>query len=106
MDSRKKWSAMLLPQHRERLQQMAADEYNVSPPRLDQDQLEELHYQLQAAIAEQRWIQVTYFKDYSWATAMGQIQKYDPFNGMLQVIDASSITIKIDLKQIKAIEMM
>ncbi len=92
----KKWSAMLLPEHRERLRQMAEDEQKIVKPRLDADQWEDLNYKLQAALTEKRIITITYFKHDTLVNVTGIISKCDLINRMLYVKeDEHPIKIKL-----------
>lgn len=95
----KKWSAMLLPEHRERLRQMAEDEQKVIKPRLDADQWEDLNYKLQAALIEKRIVTITHFKHDALVNVVGIISKCDLINRMLHVQEDEHL-IKIKLSNI------
>ncbi|GGJ11649.1 YolD-like family protein [Paenibacillus hunanensis] len=95
----KKWSAMLLPEHRERLRQMAENEQKVVKPRLDADQWEDLNYKIQAALIEKRIITITHFKHDAVIDVAGTISKYDPINRTLHVQEDERL-IKIKLSNI------
>ncbi len=96
----KKWSAMLLPEHRERLRQMAEDEQKVVKPRLDADQWEDLNYKLQTAMLEKRTINIMYFKNDALNNVTGTAFKYDSITSTLQVKENNDFTIKIQLSDI------
>ncbi len=96
----KKWSAMLLPEHRERLRQMAEDEQKVVKPRLDADQLEDLNYKLQAALIEKRIITITYFKNHSLINVTGMIIKCDLINYILHIKENDDLLTRIHLSNI------
>ncbi len=95
----KKWSAMLLPEHRERLRQMAEDEQKLVKPRLDADQWEDLNYKLQAALIEKRIVTITHFKHDALVNVTGIISKCDPINRILHVQEGEH-PIKIKLSNI------
>ncbi|MEW4370081.1 YolD-like family protein [Paenibacillus kandeliae] len=100
----KKWSAMLLPEHRDRLRQMALNEHNINRPTLDADQQEELNHQLHTCLAEQSQVRIVYFQKQAWAEVMGIIQKCDMLQRMLYVIDSDLQITKVRLHDIRMIE--
>ncbi len=96
----KKWSAMLLPEHRERLRQMAEDEHKVVRPRLDADQWEELNYKLQSALMEKRTITIMYVQNNTLVNTTGIILKHDPVTHTLYLQENTTFSIRIKLSDI------
>ncbi len=96
----KKWSAMLLPEHRERLRQMAKDEHKVVRPRLDADQWEDLNYKLQSALMEKRIITMIYFQNNSLVNVTGKVLKHDPITHTLHIQESHNCSLRIKLSDI------
>ncbi|WP_411347190.1 YolD-like family protein [Paenibacillus sp. WLX2291] len=102
----KKWSAMLLPEHRDRLRQMAEDERKVKRPSLDDDQWQELNHQLQTCLTGQYQVRIVYFERQAWVEAIGSIKKCDMLERLLYMFKHDAQVITISLHDIQTIEII
>jgi hypothetical protein len=71
----KKWTAMMLIEHRKRLKELKESEKDRKKPVLDDQEKEEINYKLQQAFQQKLQIEVKYHEDKRFKTASGIIKK-------------------------------
>ncbi len=71
----KKWTAMMLIEHRNRLKELKESEKNREKPILDDQEKEEINYKLQQAVQSNLPVEVKYYEDKRFKTASGVIKK-------------------------------
>jgi hypothetical protein len=75
----KKWTAMMLIEHRNRLKELKESEKDREKPILDDQEKEEINYKLQQAVQQKLPVEIKYYKDKRFKTASGVIKKVDSY---------------------------
>ncbi|MDN4106088.1 YolD-like family protein [Paenibacillus polymyxa] len=101
----KKWTALMLPEHKERLQQWALSQEDVSQPVLDEDQLQSINEVLSISLEEQRTVEVIYYDQRRYKSIYGQVKRCDLLSGILVLEQPELGRIHIILKNIKDIRL-
>ncbi|MEW9668950.1 YolD-like family protein [Ammoniphilus sp. 3BR4] len=86
-----KWTAMMLPEHRQLLQQLEESQDERECPELAEDKWEELQFVIQKAIEEKTEITLTFFQDKRMENLIGRIKKYDPLSRSLSLVGRSEL---------------
>lgn len=89
----KKWTAMMLVEHRKELKNLKEHEDNKEKPILDEQQKEMINIKLQQAIHNNLAITIKYYKNKSFKTITGNIKKTDVNKGIIFINDKK---IKVD----------
>lgn len=71
----KKWTAMMLIEHRKRLKELKESEKDIKKPILDDQEKEEINYKLQQAVQQNLPVEIKYYKDKRFKTNSGVIKK-------------------------------
>ena len=71
----KKWTAMMLIEHRKRLKELKEREKDREKPILDDQEKEEINYKLQKAVQNNLPVEIKYYDDKRFKTASGVIKK-------------------------------
>lgn len=71
----KKWTALMLPEHIEKLQDIFEDEQKIEKPILSYDQLEEMERTIQQAIEFNLKLDIIYWNNHNLHTVEGYIDK-------------------------------
>ncbi|MFB5269330.1 YolD-like family protein [Paenibacillus enshidis] len=100
----KKWTALMLPEHKERIQRWVQSQNDISMPILEEDQLQEINELVMFSMAEQRIIEVVYFQNKRLMSATGIIKHCDPLTGIL-VLNQDEYTEKIAFSSIKQVRL-
>lgn len=79
-------SRMMLPEHKELLQQHQQHIIKKSKPILDEQEIEQLESNIQMALSLQSLVQVTLFHPYEAVIVTGTIQKVDPYTKQIKLI--------------------
>jgi hypothetical protein len=69
----KKWTAMVLPEHRLALMKLSLDQQYIEKPNLDEQQLAQINQVINEAMANNQIVEVDYYKDHSYQTISGRI---------------------------------
>jgi hypothetical protein len=69
----KKWSAMVLTEHRQALKMLSMEQQYIEKPNLDDHQLAQINRVINEAMAHNRVVEVAYYKDHSYQTICGKI---------------------------------
>jgi hypothetical protein len=75
----KKWTAMMLIEHRNRLKELKESEKDREKPILDDQEKEEINYKLQQAVQNNLPVEIKYYDDKRFKTATGLIKKVDSY---------------------------
>lgn len=95
-----KWQGFFMPEH---VKMLKAVEYNYgkSPrPLLDESQIEEIEERLTISLANQTMLEITTWKDGYFNSRVGFVQKIDPFNKKVFILDELDNLVSIDFFQI------
>jgi hypothetical protein len=71
----KKWTAMMLIEHRKRLKELKKSEKDREKPILDDQEKEEINYKLQQAVQKKLPVEIKYYEDKRFKTISGVIKK-------------------------------
>lgn len=88
-----KWTAMMLPEHRQMLQRLEASQDERECPVLAEDKWEELQFIIRQAIEQKTEITLAFFVDKRIDLLVGTIKKYDPLSGSLHVTGESGLCL-------------
>lgn len=83
----KKWNAMILVEHRKELKKLKEHEDDKEKPTLDEQEKEMINTKLQQAINNNLTITIKYYKNKSFKTITGTINKTDVNNGIIFISD-------------------
>lgn len=84
-----KWTAMMLPEHREMLHEYGLAQDDVDPPGHDEYELAELAEKLARAKQDEELVRVLYWKHKRYVEVHGIIKKIDPYKRAI-LVDAST----------------
>ncbi|PTV95034.1 YolD-like protein [Halanaerobium saccharolyticum] len=73
----KKWTAMMLIEHRKRLKELKESEKDRKKPILDDQEKEEINYKLQQAVQHNLAVEIKYYENKRFKTSSGVIKKVD-----------------------------
>jgi len=73
----KKWTAMMLIEHRDRLKELKASEKDRKKPILDDQEKKVINYKLQQALQNSLVVEIKYYADKRFKTAAGKIDNVD-----------------------------
>ncbi|MDK2824706.1 MAG: hypothetical protein PWQ67_2529 [Clostridia bacterium] len=97
----KKWTAMMLIEHREMLAKMTDELLNdAEKPLLAEDKLEEFDMILNRAIIENKLIKFWIYKNKRIINFEGYIRKTNPVNGIIQVNTKEDGVVNVWVKSI------
>lgn len=85
-----KWTAMMLPEHVERIKQLAKDLDKVAKPIIDEQQLREMELTISHALAKNESLSITYWEDGYYKTIVGKIKYINYTTKQLHMIDQAS----------------
>jgi hypothetical protein len=71
----KKWTAMMLIEHRKRLKELKESEKDREKPILDNQVKEEINYKLQQAVQKKLPVEIKYYDNKRFKTATGVVKK-------------------------------
>lgn len=91
----KKWTALMLPEHKERIQQWVRSQDDVQMPTLDPDQLQEIDDRIRASMQEHARVQLSYYQHKRFTYIYGWITRCDPLAGYLQLDDDDGVGHRI-----------
>lgn len=75
-----KWTAMMLTEHKDRLEKWAKETREITKPQLDEQKLEEMNYLLCLSLVEKTPLLITYFHNKKFISLKGIIHDYHPLN--------------------------
>lgn len=80
-----KWTAMMLPEHIQLLNDMWEQKEYKERPILDEQQLEEINMKLHLAIHNNLTIEITYYAEHDYRQLVGKLFKIDTREGFIKV---------------------
>ena len=83
----KKWTAMMLIEHRDRLKELKEHEDDKEKPILDDQEKEVINTKLQQAIHNNLSVTIKYYEDKRFKTITGTIKKTDVNQGVIFISD-------------------
>jgi len=83
----KKWTAMMLIEHRDKLKELKEHEDDKEKPILDNQEKEMINTKLQQAIHNNLAITIKYYEDKRFKTITGTIKKTDVNQGVIFISD-------------------
>jgi len=83
----KKWTAMMLPEHKRMLQYLYKELDYKEKPFLDEQKHEQLNYMMQKAMGARKIMEITYYENGSFKSVKGVINSVSIQKGEVQVID-------------------
>lgn len=82
-----KWTAMMLPEHVERIKQLAIELNKVPKPLIDEQQYREMEQTISFAFANNKPLSLTYWEDGFYKTIIGKLKNVNRSNKQLHIID-------------------
>lgn len=95
-----KWSTMMLPEHRQLLQELELAQDEQECPDLSEDQQEELELVIGESMAEAVEVMLTFFAEKRYSNFTGIIKKYDPLNRTICVENKAEIRKTIPISAV------
>lgn len=89
----KKWTALMLPEHKELLREWVDHQEDIEMPVLDDDRIEELNNIISICLNQKTPAKITYFKDRRKVLLNAEILKCDPLKKVLQISTDSGKSI-------------
>jgi putative heme degradation protein len=83
----KKWTSLMLPEHKERLTELAQEQGKIQRPMIDEQKQEDMNYLLNQATQHQLEIELHTYNDGEIKITAGKIKKYSPIERRLTLID-------------------
>jgi len=96
----KKWTAMMLIEHRKRLKELKESEKDRKKPILDDQEKEEINYKLQQAVQNNQPVEIKYHEDKRFKTASGVIKKVDSYRKEVIISEEVGEQQKISLNNL------
>lgn len=100
----KKWTAMFLPEHRERLHEWVLSQAEVTRPVLSSDQLEELNYSIEEYLQDHSSVIIYYYRNKQICKLKGILHSCNLITRVLVVYDHDYNPVRISLSNILSIE--
>lgn len=75
----KKWTSLMLPEHVVMIKELWAESAYKEKPNLSDQQLEEIEFNLQEALAANLEVKIKYFKTHDYHLVYGKVNKSDNF---------------------------
>jgi len=86
----KKWTSLMLVEHKNRLRRLKESENNRQKPELDQQRKEEIEFKLKEAQKRDKLLEITFFEDRSFKKLQGRLQKIEQQKQIIELkIEAS-----------------
>jgi c-di-AMP phosphodiesterase-like protein len=82
-----KWTSMMLPEHVKLLRDWAHEDTFEQEKEMDEQKLEEMNSLLASALAEQKPIMITHYRNRKYELIIGYIHYWDEFTHKLHIID-------------------
>lgn len=95
----KKWTSLMLPEHKEMLKQWRISQDDVIIPTLDESRIDELDMLISECMTNHIQVSITFSNNNKFNTATGFITKCDALRGNLTVTQPSG-QVQIQFKQI------
>ncbi|GGI98311.1 YolD-like family protein [Paenibacillus hunanensis] len=100
----KKWTAMFLPEHRDRLHEWALSQSDITHPILANDELEELNHSIHLYLQDHSSVNVSFYKDKQIKNINGILHGCDLQNGFLVMYNQDEKVVRISLSNILSIK--
>jgi len=96
----KKWTAMMLPEHKRMLRYLFEEVHRKEKPSLDEQKHEQLNYMLQKAMNAREIIEITYYENGRFRRIKGVVHNANMQKGKVQVVNEYSGIETLLLKDI------
>lgn len=100
----KKWTAMFLPEHKDRIHEWALSQDDIARPMLSSDQLEELNYAIEEYLPDHYPIIISHYRNKQVCELKGILHSSDLINRVLVVYDHDYNPVRVSLSNIVSIE--
>jgi len=81
----KKWTSLMLVEHKKRLKELKEKEKQMEKPELDDQMKEEINLKMKLAVNKKQKIKLTYFADHSYHELKGEISKIDSVKRSIKI---------------------
>lgn len=81
----KKWTSLMLVEHKKRLKELKEKEGQLEKPELDEQLKDEINSKLKQALKNNLSVKLKYFKNKSFVTAAGRISKVDSIEKYIEL---------------------
>lgn len=99
-----KWNSLMLPEHVKMLREWAEEDTYEKPKQLDEQQLEIMNEVVAEAIEYCKTVVLTHYHHHHHELVLGTIQRYDPIEGEIKIVDRFHEPHTISLKNIADIQ--
>ncbi len=96
----KKWTSLMLVEHKKRLKELKEKEKHLVKPELDDQIKEEINLKIKQALNNNLELKLTYFYDYSFVEFRGKIKKIDSIKKYIKIVDHNNLEKKINLENV------
>jgi hypothetical protein len=95
-----KWSSLMLPEHKRKLAELYQEQFYEKKPILDEQKQEEMNRLLMEGEAEDKEIEIVFFRNRGFHRIQGRIKKVNPLSGELEIILRDEGFISINLSEV------
>jgi hypothetical protein len=96
----KKWTSLMLVEHKKRLKKLKEKEKKLTKPELDDQRKEEINLKIKQALNKNLQLKLTYFQDSSFLECRGKIKKIDTIEKNIIIIDNNDLEKIIKLENL------
>ncbi len=96
----KKWTSLMLVEHKKRLKKLKEKEKHLEKPELDEQIKEEINLKMMQALNHNLKIKLTYFNTNSFFECKGKIKEIDSIEKYVKIVDDNKLEKKIILENI------
>lgn len=99
----KKWTSLMLPEHKERLQNWYVSQDYVNVPDLAEDYNDELDLHLAEALENQQQVTIDWVDNHRVNSLIGTLTRIDPVKGDIWILSKEQALRKIHFRNIRNI---
>ncbi|KPD08609.1 hypothetical protein AM501_09015 [Aneurinibacillus migulanus] len=100
----KKWTSLMLPEHKAMLQEIYHEQYYVKKPLLDEQQQERIQYMISSAMQTGETLQFHTYKERRIHCFYGTIKKVDRYQMRIIVSTEDKEEVRLDMQSIVDIQ--
>lgn len=101
----KKWTPFLLPEHREGLKELKEESLKKEKPTLDEQEWQLINETICEAMAENRALEFTYYKNGDFRTLEGHVHYMDMMNKELRIVNSLHKVHRLKMNDVVKAEM-
>jgi 5-methylcytosine-specific restriction endonuclease McrBC GTP-binding regulatory subunit McrB len=102
----KKWTSLMLVEHKKRLKELKEKENHLKKPELDDQIKEEINSKINQALNNNFKLKLTYFNDSSFVECKGKITGIDSIEKCIKIVDKNNLEKKINLENVIELDLL